>query len=175
MGNLVTTVGSIGAPLITSELLIPFIYHPLVFSSNLPFKQPSTLKYCFWYLFFNCLLVGILSVIGSSMSSLKECNKRSLYYSVIGTYIPILMTIFGLSLIYIVPLLKAPLLVVMGIVPYSKHIVDGLFLAFFVMIGGYLSNKYVRRMVCETNQNIKWPTFSSLGLNPTLDGPIFNQ
>lgn len=166
MGNLITSFGSIWSPLITSELLIPFIYHPLVFASNIPFNNPSTLKYCLWYMFFNCLIVGILSIIGSIMSSKKECNNYSVYYSILGTRIPILMTILALTFINLMPLLKAPLLVFLGFLPYSKHIVTGIYLSVFVLFGGILGNNYVRRNVCNATMPI--PLMSSYGINPIL-------
>ena len=54
MGNFVTSVGSIFAPLLTTEVLIPFIYNPLRFN-NIPFVAPSTIKYILLYVFFNSL------------------------------------------------------------------------------------------------------------------------
>lgn len=148
MGNLVTTLGSIWSPLITSEFLIPYIYHPLNFSSNVPFNNPSALKYALWYYFFNCIIVFILSVIGNIMSTKKNCNKYSLKYAMLGTRLPVLLTIIGLTFIYIMPILKAPLLICLGFLPYSKHIVTGIYLAFFVFIGGYAGNNYTKRLVC---------------------------
>ena len=163
MGNLVTASFSVWSPLLTSELFIPYIYHPLNFVSNIPFKSPSALKYCMWYFFFNSLIVGVLSVIGSIMSSKKECDNYSIYYSILGARIPILMTIIGLTFIFLVPILKVPLLVLLGFLPYSKYIVDGLFLSVFVLFGGIVGNNYVRRKVCTENKTMPMTKF---GLNP---------
>ena len=149
MGNLITAGGSIFSPLITTEILIPFIYHPYFFN-NIPFVHPSTLKYIFWYILFNCLIVFILSTIGSTMSTLKECDKMNILTSMSATRWPIFFTIIGLMFIYLFPIIKVPLLVLTGFLPYSNLLVNGLFLSCFVLAGGYLGNRYARERVCLT-------------------------
>lgn len=148
MGNLITAGGSVFAPFLTTEVLIPFIYNPIRFN-NIPFVQPSTLKYMFWYLFFNCVIVFFLGTIGGTMSSLKECDKMNILTSMNGAKWPVLFTIFGLLFLFMFPIIKAPLLVVTGMIPHSNLLVTGIFLSFFVLLGGFLGNRYTRTNVCK--------------------------
>ncbi len=150
MGNLVTASGSIFAPFLTTEVIIPFIYNPIRFN-NIPFVAPSTLKYMFLYILINVLIVFSLGVVGSTMSTLKECHRMDLLTSMLSTKWPILFTIIGLIILYLLPIIKTPLLVVMGWLPYSNLFVTGLFLSLFVLIGGYLGNKYARERVCQSS------------------------
>jgi hypothetical protein len=149
MGNLITTISAIWSPLITTELIIPFIYYPFRFN-NIPFIAPSTLKYMFLYLFINALIIGFFGTIGGIMSSLKECDKMNVWTSINGAKWPVFFSICGLIFLFLFPIIKAPMLALCAFIPYSNLIVTGLYLSVFVFAGGFLGNRYSRLWVCGT-------------------------
>lgn len=141
-------VGStIFSPLLVNELAIPYIYHPFRFN-NIPFVEPTSIKYTMWFLIFNSIYIFIVSLISSLMSTLKNCKDINIFRTIIGTIYPVLFGIFSLIFIYMFPVFKTPLLAIFAPVPYSNYIVNGLFMSMFVMIGGLLSNNYSNYYAC---------------------------
>ena len=147
MGNLITSSATVLAPFLATEIFIPYIYNPIRFN-NIPFVKPSTLKYMFWYTSFILIYVYIFATIGGTMSSLKECTKMDILTSMWGALTPLLFTLFGIIFLALFPIIKAPLLALFAIFPYSDLLVTGILLSIFTMIGGIFGNNYVRDTVC---------------------------
>ena len=147
-----TAIGTIFAPLLTREFILPYIFHPYRWG-GIPFVPPSAIGYTAMYLLFITLIVGIFATISGMMSTAKECKKVEFWTSAVSAKWPMLFALIGSAVLYFLSVLKAPLLVIMAPVPYSNLIVTGIMLSMFVVFGHYIGNNYNIRDVCDTQLN----------------------
>jgi len=154
MGNLITTSVAVFAPLISQNIIVPGIFHPYSrMGGGIPWTPPGLIKRTIGYWFG---VLGILTGVGwvsSMMSTSKECGKVELWTSFVGTRWLWLFGIVGLIIPQVFPVLKVMPLTHMTMVPYADQMVNGAILAILVLIGGFLSNAYGRKHVCEESEN----------------------
>ena len=143
----ITLIVTVFTPLLTKELIIPYMMNPFRLG-GIPFKAPSPIGYMFLYLIVSCCVVGSASMVAESMSSTKKCNKTNIWSAIRNTKWTSFFLIFGLTILFLVPILKAPLLVVLAPLPYSNQIVNGLMLTPFVFIGHYIASSSYMTSVC---------------------------
>ena len=145
MGNLVAAVGSIGVPIVTDALIIPHLWHPSRFGS-VPWSPPGRLVYFALYI----VVMVIVSVVGSSMSSLRECNEVDVWEGIRSSVWHVAGFIVGHAFMAANVPLKSMLLTVMSWLPYASHMTSGLITALFVLFFGKAGNEAVRLAVCST-------------------------
>ena len=150
LAHSVTAIGSIFAPLLTQELILPYIYHPYRLG-RIPFKAPGMFEYVTVYLLAIVLIIGTCATIAGMMSTTKECHKISVWKSIIEAKWAMFFGIIGISVLFFLSVIKAPLLVLMAPVPYSNLLVTGIMLSMFVVFGHYLGTNYLLRDVCEVD------------------------
>ena len=142
-----TVIVTIFTPLLTKELLIPFLMHPFRLG-GMPFKAPSPIGYMILYLIVSCSLVASAVMISASMSSTKKCGKISIKKAILSTKWTSFFLIFGFTILFLVPILKLPLLVLFAAVPYSNQLVNGLMLTPFVFMGHFIGSRIYMDQVC---------------------------
>jgi hypothetical protein len=147
MGNLITALSTIGTPLLTKEIVIPFIMHPTRWG-GIPFVPPGPFKYAFLYLTINLLIITIVATLSGMMTTARECRKANIWTAVVNARWTALAALIGFTFLTIFPFTKATALGVLGWLPYANQIVIGLYVAIFVLIGGMIGNGYNRRDVC---------------------------
>ncbi len=147
MGNVVTLMVTTVSPLITKEYLIPKLMHPTQWG-GIPFKPPSTIKYMLMYVFFNLMLIGSAATLSGLMTTARECGKYNLRTALGNSWWAMLFGFLGIIVVSMFSFIKAPVLALLSWLPYANHLVTGLYIAIFVLIGGMIGNNYNRRDVC---------------------------
>ena len=153
MGNLITTMTTIVAPLMTKEFIIPTLMHPYRWG-GVPFKAPGLITYCLMYVIFTLLIIGAAATVSGMMSSSKECNKMSFWTSAFYARWAVLGALIGMLFVFIFAFLKAPVLALLSWLPYSNTIVDGLYMSLFVIFMGMIGNNFTRARVCKGYEGV---------------------
>lgn len=135
-------------PLLTKELIIPYLLHPFRFG-GIPFKKPSAIKYGILYLLIIVFIICALDSLSNSLTTMKECNEVNMWKSIKATKWMAISISFGLILLFLVPFLKAPLLALFFAVPYSNQIVTGIMLLPFALFGYFIGKRTVKKNVCN--------------------------
>ncbi len=154
MGNLITAIVTIFSPLITREYLIPTLMHPYKWG-GIPFIPPGPLKYAFLYLLFNLIIIGSAATLSGLMTTARECRKISFWTSIVNSRWANLFALIGILTMFFLPFIKSPVLAVLSWLPYANHIVTGLFISLFVLLGGMIGNGYNRRDTCYSQNPIQ--------------------
>ena len=148
LAHSITAIATIFAPLLTTEFIMPYIFHPYKFG-YIPFEKPSTLLYLSVYLAVIVSIVGLFASISGMMVTAKECHKIELGSSMVEAKWAMLFAIIGLTVLFFIPFIKAPLLVIMSPIPFSNLLVTGIVLSFFVVFGHFIGHNYLLRDVCN--------------------------
>jgi hypothetical protein len=142
-----TAISAIFAPLVTTEFIIPTILHPYKLG-GIPFKTPGIFKYTSIYLLCIVLIVGTFATISGMMTTARECKKVEFWSAAVSAKWSMLFALIGLSVVFFLPLIKAPLLALLAPVPFSNLISNGIVMSAFVVFGHFLGDNYLLRTVC---------------------------
>lgn len=148
LAHSITAIATIVSPLVTTEFIMPYIFHPYKFG-GIPFKEPSTLLYLSVYLLVIISIIGSFATIAGMMSTAKECHKVNPWDAFISAKWSMFFALIGLLTLYFIPFIKAPLLAIMSPIPFSNLLVTGIMLSFFVVFGHFIGTNYLLRDVCN--------------------------
>jgi hypothetical protein len=151
MGNFITTMVAVVTPLLSKEVVLPWLYNPYNLG-GIPFQQPATWMYATTYLVSNSVIIGLVAILSGLMTTLNQCNKMDLGEAYRQAKLPIVWGIIGTIVVHFASLIKAPLLAVFNWLPYADHLVTGALVAVFVMLGGMWANQNSRDHVCKIHE-----------------------
>jgi hypothetical protein len=144
---IITIIAIIITPLITKEILIPWLMHPRKFG-GIPFKPPGFIKYSLLYIFVSYTFLTSISLVTQSMKSIDTCNKIDIWEAIYQSKWILLFIIIGFIVLFVLPIIKAPLLVMLLALPYSTHIATGVAMLPFSLCGHYIASKRYMKQVC---------------------------
>lgn len=82
-----------------------------------------------------------MGTISNIMNNLKKCNDYGFNNALKYSYFPLLGYFLGNLVLFILPIIKAPLLAIFIWLPYANYIVHGMLVAIFVLFSGYMGTK----------------------------------
>ena len=147
MGNLIVTGASIFIPLLNKLVTVPFLFHPYRWG-GVPWKAPGDITVMLATFIMNILMLSILATISGMMSTEKECRKHDVWLSFKRSMWAILGYIVGNIVVFLMPLLTAPLLAMFVWLPYAGIIVPSMMVSIFIMLFGAIGNTVLRSNVC---------------------------
>ena len=147
MGNFIVTTGSVFIPLFTKLVTVPYFYHPHHWG-GIPWEEPGGIGLNIVSFIFNVLTLAILATVSGMMTTERECRKYKVWKSMKRSIWAILGYIIGNIVIFMLPVVKAPLLAIFAWLPYAGYLVHGMMVSAFVMLFGALGNQVLRMQVC---------------------------
>jgi len=147
MGNFISAGASIGVPLLTQLVTIPFLFHPHRWG-GVPFKEPGWFMLSIVSIIINILTLMIIGTISGMMTTTKACRKIEVWRSIKRSMWVVAGYMFGNMIMWLLPFVKAPILPFMVMLPYGGWIVHGLFVSLSVLIFGAMGNTLLRAEVC---------------------------
>jgi len=147
MGNLIVTTASVGIPLFTQLIAVPFVFHPYRWG-GMPWKEPSQILVIFFGFILNLILLSMFGTLSGMMTTENACHKHSVWKSFKRSFWVILGYIIGNIVVFLLPMLSAPLLAVLMWLPYAGIIVRSLLTSIFILIFGAMGNTVLRNEVC---------------------------
>jgi hypothetical protein len=142
-----TAISAVFAPLITTEFIMPTILHPYKFG-GIPFVPPGIFKYTSIYLLCIVLIVGSFATVSGMMTTARECKKVEFWSAAVSAKWSMFFALIGITVVFFLPLIKAPLLAILAPVPFSNLISNGIVMSAFVIFGHFLGNNYLKRTTC---------------------------
>ena len=157
-GNTLATIMALILPYLTRFHILPYMYHPYRYG-GIPFTPPSFFEFqsMYYIIIFGVLIFFYL--ISGFMSIYKICNKppAESYDVILYNVIKFLLTLFVcLFILFFLPLLKFPFLTAFVILPYANEIVNGIFWAFFTLVGTTWANIDNVTRVCCVSPFLDW-------------------
>lgn len=147
MGNLIVTVCSVFIPLVTKVHIVPYLFHPYRWG-GVPWTPPGDIMIRIVTFLLNIGMLSLLATISGLMTTEQQCNKHDLLLSLKRSTWVIVGYIVGSLVVFLMPLLTAPLLAMFVWLPYAGIIVPSMLVSIFVMIFGALGNTVLRENVC---------------------------
>jgi len=147
MGNAIVAASSIFIPLFNRLVTVPYFYDPIRWN-RIPWHQPFTFEVSFMIYLANVIILMILATISGMMSTQRECQKYDVKHSIKRSIWVILGYFVGCMFAFFLPIVKAPLLMLLSWMPYASYIVNGLITAPFVLIFGAMGNSTMRNDLC---------------------------
>lgn len=146
MGNLMATSMSIALPLINYSYVLPYIFYPTRW--GIPWSPPGSLMAGLIGLVIITVELMIVGSISGIMNTVKSCNKIDVKMSVKRSMWIILGYMLGNVLLFTMPFLKAPLLIMTIGLPYAGWIAHGIMTAIPVMLFGAMGIDRLLGDVC---------------------------
>jgi hypothetical protein len=148
LAHSITALGTIISPLIATEFILPLVFHPYNFG-GIPFVPPNIFKYTFVYLATIILIIHSCATLSGMMYTVRECRKIEFLTAFLNAKWASIFALIGSAMLFFIPFIKAPLLVLMAFVPFSNLIVTGIILSFFTLFGNYIGTNYNLRKTCN--------------------------
>ena len=148
MGNLMAAVASIGVPLFTHSVTVPFLFHPSRWG-GMPWHEPSWLVLGIVTLLCNVATLMGLGTLSGLMTTKRECNKMDPLLSVQRSIWLVVGYIVGNIFLLVMPFIKAPFLPFTFWLPYSAWLVHGFLLSGWILLFGAIGNSVLRQNVCR--------------------------
>jgi hypothetical protein len=148
MGNLITASTTVFIPLFIKKIIMPFFFHPYN-NGSIPWTPPNGFTYNIVSIFFTLIILIGIGTISGIMATLSHCNKYEYGKSIFNTKYIIFGYFLANIILFIIPIIKAPLLVVLIWLPYADYIVHGIYTAIFVLLFGALGNSRLIHDICE--------------------------
>jgi hypothetical protein len=127
---------------------MPFVYHPYNIGS-VPWTPPNGFIYNIVSFFFTIILLLFFGTITSIMATLKHCNKYKIHKSLYYQRYMFFGFILANLILFIFPIIKAPLLVMLIWIPYADLIVHGIYISAFVTLFAYIANLRLKDSICK--------------------------
>jgi hypothetical protein len=147
MGNILASIGSIWVPLFTHLVTVPFIFHPLRWG-GIPWGQPHWLLLGIVTFLCNAITLMGLGTISGLMTTKKECNRTNILRSIKQSLWLVLGFVIGNLIMFLLPFLKVPVLLLTLWLPYAGWIAHGICVFPAVLFCGALGNGMLRGAVC---------------------------
>lgn len=148
MGNFITSATSVFIPLISDEVIVPYVFHPYRWG-GIPWQPPNQFVQTIVSKLSSIILLSLVSTISGIMSTINECRQYDVWKSFKRSIWVIYGYIIGSIILVIAPFIKAPLLATMAFIPYADYLVSGIITAFPIMFMGALGNMVLRYQVCQ--------------------------
>jgi hypothetical protein len=148
MGNLIAAGLSIGVPLTTHLVTVPYILHPTRWG-GLPWSPPGAIKLSILTFISNMVLLIIIGTLSGTMSTKQRCRKYDVGKSMSKSIWIIIGFLVGNITLAFAPVIKAPLLSSTLWMPYAGWLSHGLIVAIFVMFFGAVGQRKLRNEVCR--------------------------
>lgn len=139
MGNLITTITSIFVPLGVDSYIVPYVFHPYRWG-GVPWTPPSAFSLFFVSNLFIFLILSLIGTLSGVMASLRTCNKYNLQQAISNSIFIIIGYIVGNTILFVLPVIKGPILTIFGWLPWANYLIHGTLVAFVIMIFGSIAN-----------------------------------
>lgn len=148
MGNLLACTASIGVPLFTKTVTMPFIFHPTRWG-GIPWAAPHWIITGLLTFLLNAVTLMLLGTVSGLMTTKKDCNKAEVLPSIHRSLWLVFGYVIGNLLLFIFPFIKAPFLVFSLWLPYAGWLVHGFLVAIVMLFFGAIGNSMLRGEVCR--------------------------
>jgi hypothetical protein len=148
MGNTILGISLITSPIITNELVLPFIFHPYRWG-GIPWTPPSTFMQSLVRFISNTLLFFVFAIANYMASTVKRCDKYDFWQSFKRTLWPFLAFLLANAFFSFATVIKAPIISATNTwLPYAGHIVQGTLVATMVMLFSAIGRDMLLKEVC---------------------------
>lgn len=147
MGNFLACTASIGVPLLTKLVTIPFLLHPTRWG-GIPWKEPHWAFMGFMTVFLNLLSIMILGTLSGMMTTEQACRKHDILQSFRRSTWLVLGYLVGNALLMIFPFIKVPFLLFGMWLPYAGYLIHGFLVSIVMMFFGAMGNTILRAQIC---------------------------
>lgn len=147
MGNLLAATASIGVPLFTHTVTLPFLFHPLRWG-GVPWAEPHWILLGLLTFILNVCTLMVLGTMSGLMTTKGMCNRTDVLRSIKRSLWVVLGYIIGNLFLFVFPFVKAPFLVFGLWLPYAGWLVHGFLVSIFILLTGSVGNTMLRSEVC---------------------------
>lgn len=148
MGNIIAAGASIGVPLLTTSVVVPYIFHPHRWG-GVPWKEPNFIFLGLVSFIVNVIILMMLGTLSGLMTTKKECNRTNLGRSIKRSLWIVVGYIIGNILLALFPFIKVPLLPLVIWMPYAGWLVHGFLVSIPILFCGAIANGMLRNEVCR--------------------------
>ena len=152
--NLLAFTGAFFSHLLAEQVILPILwsprrfYAPLLGLRNFPWEPPGFVINTILLPILIYFIINIFNIVAYQMYTLRKCKRRNLKKTIRLATMASGSGIAGYALVFLIPVLKVPIIMIKDKVPFGQNLIYGFMIAIMSFVGYSMFKKTLLDKVC---------------------------